>query len=114
MPWRRVQRCYPPVPEEAFVASMEKGLDLYSRSYNVRYPAICRDEHAQPLRADTRPGRPATYDYEYARHDTCTVWLFVKPLGPWRTARPWTGLHQVQTLVNHLRYRLGRAPDLGL
>ena len=27
---RWMQRCYPPVPEEAFVVSMEKVLDLYT------------------------------------------------------------------------------------
>ena len=76
--------------------AMEKVLDLYSQPYDARYPVIYMDEHAKPLRADTRPSRPArpgcpaTYDYEYVRHGTCTVWLFVEPLGPWRmvTARP--------------------------
>lgn len=72
-----MQRGYPPVPEEAFVALMEKVLDLYSQPYDARCPGICRDEHAKLLRANTRPPHPArpgclaTYDYEYARHGTC-------------------------------------------
>ena len=116
-PWRRVPRGYPTVPEEEFVASMEKGLDLYSQPYAARYPVIGRDEHAQLLRAATRPpcparpGHPATYDYAYVRHGPCAVWLFVEPLGPWRTAHAtarrtavdWA--HPVRALVNHPRYR---------
>ena len=80
-PWRRVQRCSP-VCDETFVGPMEAVLDLYSQPYDARYSVICKDEHVQPLRTDTRPpriarsGRPATYDYAYARHGTCTVWLF--------------------------------------
>lgn len=46
----------------------------------------------------SRRDRPAIYDYEYARRDSGTVWLFAEPLGPRgaRTtpppgARAWTG-----------------------
>ena len=68
---------------------MEAVLDLYSQPYDVRHPVICRDEQHKQLLADKqtpRPGRPATYDYEYVRHGSGTVWLFMEPLGPWRTA----------------------------
>ncbi len=52
-PWRRVQRCYPPVPPEAgFVIRREAVRDRYSRFYDARCPVICRDEHAKFLRAD--------------------------------------------------------------
>ena len=115
-----MQRCYPPVSEAAFAAfveAMEAVLNLYSRPYDARYPVICMDEHAKLLRADmrpprpARPGHPATYDYEYVRHGTCTVWMFVEPLGQWRTAHAtarrtavdWA--HQVKALVDHPRYR---------
>ena len=112
-----MQRGYPPVQEADFIGPMEAVLDLYSRPYDARHPVICMDEHAKPLRADTRPprparpGRPATYDYEYARRGTCTVWLFVEPLGQWRmadatarrTAVDWA--HPVRTLADHPRYR---------
>ena len=117
-PWRRVQRCYPPVQEEAFVVAMEAVLDRYSRPYDARYPVICRDEHAKRLRADTRPsqpsrpGHPATYDYEYVRCGTCTIGIFVEPLGQWRTANatarrtgPWTGRTKSRSLVDHPRDR---------
>ena len=118
MPWRRVQRCYPPVsPEADFVSRMEAVLNRYSWPRDVRYPVICMDEHAKFLRADkwpsqpARPGRPATYDYEYVRRGTCTIGMFVEPLGPWRmahatarrTAVDWA--HQVKALVDHPRYR---------
>ena len=116
--WRRVPRCYPPVPPEAdFVIRREAVRDRYSRPYDARYPEICRDEHAQFLRADkwpshpARPGHPATYDYEYVRCGTCTIWMFVEPLGQWRMARvtarrtaaDWA--RQVKALVDHPRYR---------
>ena len=94
---------------------MEVVLDRYSRPPDVRYPVICRDEHAQCLRADkwpsqpARPGRPATYDYEYVRCGTCTIWMFVEPLGPWRTANAtarrtavdWA--HQVKAIADQPR-----------
>ena len=95
----------------------EAGLNRYSWPYDARYPVICRDEHAQFLRADkwpsqpARPGRPATYDYAYVRCGTCTIWMFVEPLGPWRmahatarrTAVDWA--HPVKALVDYPRYR---------
>ena len=96
---------------------MEEVLDLYGQPYDARYPVICMDEQPKQLRAETRtprpaqPGRPATYDYEYVRRGSCTVWLFVEPLGPWRTAHAtarrtavdWA--HQVKALADHPRYR---------
>ena len=91
------------------MVAMEAVLDRYSRPYDARYPVICRDEHAQPLRADkrpsqpSRPGHPATYDYEYVRCGTCTIGMFVEPLGQWRTAVDWA--HQVKALVDHPRDR---------
>ena len=100
---RRVQRCYSPVLEADFVIPRERVLDLYSQPYETRYPVSCRDEQPKLLRADerppqpARPGRPAAYDYAYARCGPCTIWIFVEPLGPWRTAhatarrRAWTG-----------------------
>ena len=91
--------------------------DRYSRPYDARYPVICRDEHAKLLRADTRPaqparpGRPATYDYAYVWCGTCTIGMFVEPLGPWRTvhatarrtAVDWA--HPVKAIADHPRDR---------
>ena len=113
-----MQRYYPPVPPEAdFVSRMEAVLDRYSRPRYARYPVICMDEHAKLLRADTRPaqparpGRPATYDYAYVRRGTCTIGMFVEPLGPWRTAHAtarrtavdWA--HPVKAIADHPHYR---------
>ena len=112
-----MRRGYPPVRESAFVAPMEVVLDLYCLPHDARRPVVCMDEQLKQLRSETRtpqpaqPGRPATYDYEYVRHGSCTLWLFVEPLGPWRTAHAtarrtavdWA--HQVKALVDHPRYR---------
>ena len=70
---------------------MERVLDLYSQPYDMRYTVICMDEQPKPLRANkrtpqpARPGRPATYAYAYVRRGPCTLWMFVEPLGQWRT-----------------------------
>ena len=104
-------------PEADFVIPMEAVLDLYRRSYDARYPVLCRDEQPKSLRADkrpshpARPGPPATYDYAYVRCGTCTIWMFVEPLGQWRTANAtarrtavdWA--HQVKAIADHPRYR---------
>ena len=58
--------------------------------------------------ADAAPGaaktarHPATMN-KYVRHGAGTIWLFVEPLGPWRTAVNWA--RQVQAVVDHPRYR---------
>ncbi len=99
------------------MGAMEEVLNCYSRPYDARYPVICMDEQSKSLRANkwppqpARPGHPATYDYEYVRCGTCTIWMFVEPLGQWRTATAtarrtavdWA--HQVKALVDHPRYR---------
>ena len=98
-PWRRVQRCYLPVPPEAD----EAVLDLYSRPYDARYPVICLDEQPKSLRADkrppppARPGHLAAYAYAYARRGPCTLccsrsrWANgARPTLP-PGARAWTG-----------------------
>ena len=117
MPWRRVQRGYPPVPDATFVEAMEKVLHFYSRPYDAHYPAICLDEQPKSLRADkrppppARPGHLAAYAYAYARRGPCTLWMFVEPLGLWRTvnatarrtAVDWA--HPVKALADHPRYR---------
>ena len=98
----RVPRGYPSVRAADFVAPRETAPDLYSQPCAARYPVLCRDEQPQPRRADprmpqpARPGRPAIYDYEYARHGSGTVWAVHGTAGsPWRTAyataRAWTG-----------------------
>ncbi len=65
-------------------------------------------EVSQPL--PTKSGQPACVDYEYVREGCCNVWMFVEPLGGWRSVRvsqtkkalDWA--HQVQQLVDDPRY----------
>ena len=115
-PWLRSMCCIPPAQDAAFVCQMEQVLEVYKRPYDPRRPVVCMDEPPKQLISETRrpipaaPGRPERVDYEYTREGTCTVWMFVEPLGGWRdvrvsetkTAVDWA--KQVQLLVDDLRY----------
>lgn len=108
--------CIPPEQNGAFVARMEKVLDVYARPFDPLRPVVCMDEQPIQLHSETReplpmkPGRPARLDYEYTREGTCNVWMFVEPLGCWRdvrvtshrTAIDWA--QQIQALVDTPRY----------
>ena len=108
--------CIPPEQDGAFVAQMEQVLDVYSQPYDARYPVVCMDEQPFQLLSETRspipmgPGRARVVDYEYTREGTCTVWMFVEPLGCWRdvqvtshrTAVDWA--EQIRALVDLPRY----------
>jgi DDE superfamily endonuclease len=108
--------CIPPGQDAAFVCRMEQVLGVYRRPYDPRRPVVCMDEQPKQLTSEARrplppaPGRPARVDYEYVREGTCTVWMFVEPLGGWRdvrvtatrTALDWA--HQVRGLVDDPRY----------
>ena len=65
---------------------MEDVLEVYQRPYDPRYPQVCLDEIAKPLRSTPRgeiamrPGEPRREDYEYQRHGTCALFLAVEPL----------------------------------
>ncbi len=109
--------CIPPQQNGQFVARMERVLAVYRRPYDPRHPVVCMDEQPVQLISESRqvipmaPGRPRRIDYEYIRQGTCTVWMFVEPLGCWRdvrvtsrkTAVDWA--HQVRNLVDDPRYR---------
>ena len=109
--------CIPPEQDGAFVARMEQLLELYRRPYDPRRPVVCMDEQPVQLVSESRqpiaaaPGRAKRVDYEYVREGTCTVWMFVEPLGCWRevrvtarkTAVAWA--RQVRGLVDHPRFR---------
>ena len=43
-PWQRVGWMVPPQGNAAFVAAMEKVLDVYCRPYDAAFPAACMDE----------------------------------------------------------------------
>lgn len=56
------------------------------------------------------PGHPTCIDYDYDREGSCNVWMFVEPLGGWRSVRvtdtkkavDWA--QQVKQLVDDPRY----------
>jgi hypothetical protein len=115
-PWRKVMWCIPPKQNGAFVARMEQLLEVYRRPYDPRRPVVCMDEQPVQLISESRqpipmgPGKPSRVDHEYVREGTCTVWMFVEPLGGWRevlvtsrkTAVDWA--QHVRYLVDHPRY----------
>lgn len=90
---------------------MEDVLDVYVRPYDPRVPQVCMDELSKQLVGETRvpvpaaSGRPARVDYEYERHGTSNLFLFVEPLRGWRqvmvterrTKQDWA--HAIQALV---------------
>lgn len=100
----------------AFVARMEHVLEVHARSYDARLPVVCMDEQPFQLLSEGRSlvflgaGRGRLVDYEYVREGTCTVWMFVEPLGCWREARvtrrrtalEWA--EQIRALVDAPRY----------
>ena len=108
--------CIPPEQDAAFVCQMEQVLEVYKRPYDPRRPVVCMDEQPKQLISETRrpipaaSGRPERVDYEYVREGTCTIWMFVEPLGGWRdvrvtetkTAVDWA--EQVRRLVDDPRY----------
>ena len=108
--------CIPPEQDAAFVRRMEQVLEVYRRPYDPRRPVVCMDEQPKQLISEVAPpqppspGRPARQDYEYVREGVCNVWMFVEPLGGWRsvpvtatkTAVDWA--RQVQRLVDDPRY----------
>ena len=76
----------PPQKNAAFVADMERVLDIYKRPYDERFPVVCYDEMPRQLLEEVRetqpmkPGQPQRVDYEYRRMGTCNVLLASKPL----------------------------------
>jgi hypothetical protein len=76
----------PPEQNGAFVAGMERVLDLYKLPYDPRFPLVCMDESPKQLLRETRlpldpaPGRPARHDYEYERCGVCNIFMACEPL----------------------------------
>lgn len=72
---------------------MEDVLEVYHRPYDPHRPVVCLDERPKTLRDTPRgdlpagPGRAARQDYEYERHGSCNVFLWVEPLMGKREAR---------------------------
>lgn len=108
--------CIPPEQDAAFVCQMEQVLEVYQQPYDPSHPVVCMDEQPKQLLADkyqgqpVKPKTPQRIDSEYIRKGTCTVWMFVEPLGgprvvrvtQRRTAVDWA--HQLEQLVDAPRY----------
>ena len=79
--------CVPAKQDGAFVARMEQVLEVYARRYEARFPFVCMDEQPFQLLSERRrpvslgKGRGRLVDDEYVREGSCTVWMFVGPLG---------------------------------
>ncbi len=76
----------PPDKNSAFVANMEKVLDVYKRPYNATFPVICMDESPKQLIEEgkpsvaMRPGQDARVDYEYVRQGVVNIFMANEPL----------------------------------
>jgi hypothetical protein len=69
---------------------MEDVLHLYSLPYNEKQPVVCFDELPVQLLNDVveelpmTAGKPARFDYEYAREGTASLLVAFEPLTGWR------------------------------
>ena len=65
----------------AFVANMERVLDVYKEPYDAMFPVVCMDESPKQLIEDAqpsvlmKPGQEARVDYEYIRHGVVNIFL---------------------------------------
>ena len=84
-----------PQASAAFVAAMEKVLDIYSRPIDAKHPVVCMDETPRQLIRETRepiaavPGQPERheYEYEYERCSVCNVFMASEPLAGRRLSK---------------------------
>lgn len=66
---------------------MEDVLDIYEMPYNPDVPVVCMDEKPYQLLGEAReplpmrPGDTQKTDSEYVRNGTCSIFVFVEPLG---------------------------------
>lgn len=66
---------------------MEDILDVYEMPYDSSVPVVCMDEKPYQLLGEAReplpmrPGDTLKTDSEYARNGTCSIFVFVEPLG---------------------------------
>lgn len=91
---------------------MEDILDIYEMPYNPAVPVVCMDEKPYQLLGETReplymcPGDTQKIDSEYVRNGTCSIFVFVEPLGSvrhvsvreYRTAVDWA--EEIRYLVD--------------
>ena len=82
----------PPEQNAAFVADMERVLDIYAEPYDPRRPVVCLDERPCALVGEgrellpMRPGSDQKQDHEYVRGGLCCAFLAFEPLAAWRKA----------------------------
>lgn len=66
---------------------MEDVLDIYEMPYDPVAPVVCMDEKPYQLLGEVReplpmrPGDTQKVDSEYIRNGTCSIFVFVEPLG---------------------------------
>jgi hypothetical protein len=72
---------------------MEDVLEVYHRPYDRLRPVVCMDEKPCQLLSGARGAIPMgtdnpveKQDYEYVRHGTCSIFVWVEPLASWRAA----------------------------
>lgn len=69
------------------MAAMEDVLEVYHRPYDRKRPVICMDEQPVQLLGEAREPIPMNEhhskreDNEYVRQGTCSIFMFVEPLG---------------------------------
>ena len=72
---------------------MEAVLDVYQRPYDPERPQVCLDEALKELHSTPQgtlprqPGQPERQDYEYERHGTASLFLWIEPLTGRRKVR---------------------------
>ena len=82
----------PPGQSAAFVADMERVLDVCAEPYDLRRPVVCLDERPCALVGEgraplpMRPGSDQKQDHEYVRGGLCCAFLAFEPLQAWRRA----------------------------
>lgn len=93
---------------------MEDILDVYELPYDEKRPVVCMDEKPYQLLGDAReplpmrPGSDKKTDFEYIRNGTCSIFVFVEPLGgrrhvsvrERRTATDWA--EEIKRLVDEM------------
>lgn len=87
-------RVIPPKQGAAFVADMERVLELYAEPYDPARPIVCFDERPCALVGEVegrpplpvRPGIEARQDHEYVRGGLCCATLAFEPLTAHRRA----------------------------
>jgi hypothetical protein len=85
---------------------MEDILHLYSLEYNELMPVVCFDELPVQLLGEVatplpmKAGKPKRFDYEYARHGSCSLLVAFEPL----TGRRLVETSQQRTKADYCRF----------